>query len=720
MKLASRLALLALATLLPLVTGCNFADGLPLPVEGVSPAVSSTPSPGLPPADEVAQAFLQAWERDDYPAMYSLLSPGSQVAYPEDLFGSIYRQVTEEATITTKATSILAAYQPDTHAEVAFAVAFQTDQVGEFGVENQMDLSFVQGRWGVDWSPALVFPQLSDGTQVRMMTQVPSRGNIYDRTGLGLAVQGQIVEIGVVPGQIQDETAVLAQLGEVLEVDHSGLRARYADVNPSWYVPLGRVSAETGKRYYETLSSTPGIELREAWERSYRPELIAPHVMGVIGPIPPEEAEQWHAQGYGLDEMVGWMGLERWGEPYLSGDRGRRLEVVSAQGEQIAVLADKPPAESSNLYTTFDREFQQQAQEILGRRTGSIVVLEAGTGRVLALATYPSFDSNQFSRGISEQDWQRLKDDPHHPLLNRATQGAYPAGSVFKVITMASAMEAGGLSANSTFNCEGVWIGLGPELPKVCWLGSGHGQITLSQALTVSCDITFYQVGLVLNNLDPAILPDYARRFGLGTATGIEIEENAGMVPDPVWKMQTKGEGWAPGDAVNLAIGQSELQVTPLQIAAALAAVGNGGTLYRPSVVESIASDPKDPDWTFEPAPVGKIPISPENLTVIQQSLYKATSTAQGTAYDAFKGLEMQVAGKTGTAESGQDNPHAWFAGYAPAQSPEIAIAVVMEHAGMGGEAAAPLFRQVVEAYFRIDPSPGTLGSPDTGPTAAP
>jgi penicillin-binding protein 2 len=277
---------------------------------------------------------------------------------------------------------------------------------------------------------------------------------------------------------------------------------------------------------------------------------------------------------------------------------------------------------------------------------------------------------------------------------------------VFKIITMASGMEAAGLSADSTFGCDGTWYGLGPDLPKACWLATGHGQIPLSKALTVSCDITFYQVGLVLNDLEPGILSDYARRFGLGERTGIEVEESPGLVPDPTWKMQSKGEGWAPGDAVNLAIGQSELLVTPLQIAMALAAVGNGGTLYRPSLVETIASDPKEPDWTFEPAAFGEIPVSAKNLAVIQRSLYRAASTPSGTAYNAFRGMGIEVAGKTGTAESGQEEPHAWFAGYVPAKSPEIAIAVILEHAGMGGEEAAPLFRKVTEAYFGLAPDP--------------
>jgi penicillin-binding protein 2 len=376
------------------------------------------------------------------------------------------------------------------------------------------------------------------------------------------------------------------------------------------------------------------------------------------------------------------------------------LEIVTEQGQPVMVLADKPAQESSSLYTTFDREFQREVQDILGQRAGAIAVLEADTGRVLALATYPTFDPRPFATGISDAEWSGLLGDPWHPLVNRATQGTYPAGSVFKVVTMAAGMEAAGLTADSSFTCEGIWTGLGPDLPKRCWLRSGHGLIPLDRALTVSCDITFYQLGVLLNDLNHEALPEYARRFGLGAATGIQVEEEAGLVPDPSWKLRAKGEGWATGDAVNLSIGQSELLVTPLQMAAMLAAVGNGGTLYRPSVVEMVASDPDNPDWEFEPVALAELPMSPENLSVIQDSLHKVTSHPSGTAYQVFSDLDLAVAGKTGTAESGSGEPHAWFVGYAPASEPEIAIAVIVEHTGLGANYAAPLLRQVVEAYF--------------------
>ena len=702
------LALLVLALLVPTGAGCGFA------VSNPTPTTVPSPTPVLPPADEVAFAFLQAWERSDYEAMYGLLSKAAQAQVSEDEFTATYLQVAEEAMLLGITSQILAAYQPDTQAQVSFELAFKTAFVGDFEVQNQMALTFEEGRWGVNWSPALILPQLSDETFVRMTTWAPSRGNIYDRNGLGLAVQGELVEVGVVPGEIEDEWTLLAQLSAVLGIPAADLQERYASAQANWYVPLGQITPEVAQANYAVLSTAPGVEMREAWTRSYREEIIAPHVVGVMGPIPSEEIDQWRLQGYTGDEMVGWMGLERWGEPYLAGERGGRLEILSQKGQLVAVLAEKPSRESSSLYTTFDREFQKTVQEILGTQLGAIAVLEVETGKVLALATYPNFDPNLFATGISSWEWQSLQADQRRPLVNRATQGTYPPGSVFKIVTMSAGMEEGGLTAGSSFLCRGTWTGLGPQWPKVCWLSSGHGNIPLNRALTVSCDITFYQVGLVLNGVSHEVLPDYARRFGLGARTGIEVEEDAGLVPDPDWKIQAKGEGWAPGDTVNLAIGQGELLVSPLQIASIMAAVGNGGTLYRPQTVEMIASDLDKPEWIFQPVEMTQLPVGAENLRVINNSLYKVTSASHGTAYRAFEGLEVPVAGKTGTAESGRENPHAWFAAYAPAQAPEIAVVAIVEHSGEGSTFAAPLVRRVVEAYFgvQVEPTPTVEPTP--------
>ncbi len=695
-----------LISILLLVASCD------VPLLEPTPATEPSATPALPPADVVAFQFLESWARHDLLAMYDLLSPASQERYTEAEFVAAYDEVARQASLLKVAPQILAAYQPGSQAEVTFAVTFDTAAAGSFPVSNRMTLIYEEGRWGVDWSPALILPQLSDETFIRFSLRSPSRGNIYDRSGLGLAVQGELVEVGVIPGLIQDEGTVLAQLSALLGQSPAALQARYAEALPDWYVPLGEIDADTAAASYANVGSLPGIEFRQAWTRSYRSEIIAPHVVGLVGPIPSEELDQWRAQGYTGDELVGRLGLERWGEPHLSGEKGGLLEILSYSGQQVAVLADKPPRQSSNLYTTFDREFQRQVQDILGQRLGAIVVLEAQTGRVLAMATYPSFDPNPFAAGIGESQWASLQADGRRPLVNRATQGTYPAGSVFKVVTMAAAMEKGGLTAGSSFICRGTWTGLGANWPKKCWATWGHGNIALDRALTVSCDITFYQVGLFLNGLSQDLLSDFARQCGLGAVTGIEVEQQPGLVPDPAWKLQAKGEGWAPGDTVNLAIGQSELLVSPLQIAALLAAVGNGGTLYSPQVVEMIAADPNNPEWRFEPVVATQLPVSQDVLAVIQRSLQRVAGSSEGTAYRAFQGLDLPVAGKTGTAESGQEKPHAWFAGYAPAQEPEIAIAVIVEHAGEGAEFAAPLFRKVVEAYFDIRPTPTPAPSP--------
>ena len=705
--------ILLLAALCLVVSGCGATASDPSRLTTAEAPATPTPSPlpptatpEPPPADETAWVFLEAWQEGDHLAMYDLLSPTSWDEYPEDQFVGIYQDVAAEATILGVEPRILAAFQPNTHAEIVFEVIYQTALVGELRAQNQMFLSFEDGRWGVDWSPALIFPQMTDQTTVHMTISTPPRGNIYDRNGLGLAVEGAMVEVGVVPGEMEDEAALLNQLRSILGVSKADLKASYANARIDWYVPVGQITPETAEAHYATLREIPGVELRESFARSYRPGKIAPHVVGIVGPIPAEEVDLWRTQGYRDDELVGRMGLERWGESYLAGERGALLEILGPYGEQVALLAERPARENKSLYTTFDREFQKRVQEILGDQRGAIAVLEARTGRVLALATYPSFDPNLFATGIAAQQWQNLQSNADRPLVNRATQGTYAAGSVFKIVTTIAGMEVAGLTPNSEFVCRGIWTGLGKKYPKTCWAKSGHGSIPLHKALTVSCDITYYQVGLLLYAENQTALSDYARSCGFGAFSGIEVEESAGLVPDPVWKFETKGEGWAAGDAVNLSIGQGELLVTPLQIASLLAAVGNGGTIYRPQLVEMIASDPTHPESTFKPEAVGKLPIGPKRLAQIRNSLHKVTSASNGTAYEPFKGFTIPVAGKTGTAESGRPKPHAWFAGYAPADDPEIAIAVIVENSGEGSKFAAPLFRKVAKAYFDAKQTP--------------
>lgn len=696
MRSKKAVLLFAISILLGLTTSCQVA---PLSF-GEEPTV--VPTPVLPGLEEVVLSFLKNWEQTDYKSMYALLSPSAQAEISQVEFVQYYHDVATEITLTALEAQLLSLLQDGPQAQAAYHLSMDTVLVGRLETDNLMSLSYADGRWGVNWSPGLIFRGLEGGNVLRMFRRVPSRGNIYDRHGTGLAVEEQAVTVGVVPGQIEDEDRLLTELSWILGLEAASIKEKYALARPDWYVPIGGLSFEASQTHYSTLSSLPGVVLRDRWVRAYPDHGLAAHVLGYIGRIEQSEQAEWVARGYSGDELMGKAGLERWGEPYLAGQRGGTLAVLTPAGRPLITIKEQPAVQSRSIYTTLDRRLQQVAEAALEGKRGAIVALDPHTGQILAMASRPTFDPNLFVTGIDSEQWQVLASDASRPLVNRATQGTYPPGSVFKIVTMAAALEEGGLTPQSTFNCPGTWYGLGKDWPKTCWLKRGHGRVNLIQALTVSCDITFYELGKHLHELDPTLLPRYARLFGLGAPTGLGIvEEVAGLVPAPDWKTSTLGEVWFPGDSVNLAVGQGYLLVTPLQVAMMVAAVGNGGTLYRPQLVLKVSASSEEPEQVLEPQEFGRLPIKPEALSAIQEGLLGAATSPEGTAYQAFKGMKVAVAGKTGTAENPDGDPHAWFAGYAPADDPRIAVVVLVENGGEGSQVAAPLFRQVVEAFFQ-------------------
>jgi penicillin-binding protein 2 len=495
-------------------------------------------------------------------------------------------------------------------------------------------------------------------------------------------------------------------LSQLTGVTPEAIQDKLAKAQPDWFVPIADVAPEVSVNNDDLLSSLVGVSRRERTVRVYKTGDLAAHLVGYLGAIPVDQGADWQARGYRGDELVGRAGAEGWGEPYLAGRRGGRLVMLTQHNEEVGQVAEVASRPGGSIYLTIDKGLQTDAERILGQRLGAIVVLDAQTGLVLAMASYPRFDPGLFTAGIDPETWARLNADSRRPLLGRGTQAAFPPGSVFKIVTITAGMEKMGLTADTPFHCSGSWDRLGKEFVKTCWLKTGHGNINLKDGLTQSCDVVFYEVGLALHNADPQILPDMARACGLGTATGITgVEETSGLVPDLAWKLAEKNESWFPGDTVNLGIGQSYLLATPLQIANLLAAVGNGGTLYRPQLVYRIV-EPIGPEQVNRPEVLARLPVSPENLAIIQAGLQGVVGGARGTAREAFTGAAFTAGGKTGTAETGQEEPHAWFAGYAPADSPQIAIAVILEHAGEGSKQAAPLFRQMAEAYFARQPQP--------------
>jgi penicillin-binding protein 2 len=721
-----------------LVLGVACTEGLP-PIEDTFSAAPSTTetaennnpeaTPVTEAADGTGRAFYRAWEGRDYAGMYNLLTPRSQALVDREAFINLYQESMETATVRAIHAQPLAARQEGAEGQMTMRVTWDTALLGTISRDHDLNLRFEEGRWGVVWGEHLILPEMDGGERLNMEYRIPARANIYDFEGQALAYQGTAVTLGVVPGQIVNESALVSVLSPLLNKTAPEIQELYAGAPADWFVPVGEITGEQLQANAETILPffDAGLSIRERLTRLYPENGIAPHLTGYVGFIPAEELSAYRLEGYRGDEKTGLAGIESWGEPYLRGTRGGVLTIVGANGEYIDTVAETEPRQARSIYTTFSSELQQKVEQALAAaitshpdgQAGSAIVMEVDTGRILAMASYPSYNPAIFdtTRPDVDSELNAVLSNPGNPLVNRAAQGAYPAGSIFKVVTLAAGLQSGLYEPNSLYYSTGTWDRLGENYIKVDWREGGHGQVTMAQALTVSCNSCFYDMGYNVDEQDNYLFPVVATQMGLGTPTGIQgIAESPGLIPDPDWKLATYGEGWARGDAVNMAIGQGFVQVTPLQMVRLFAAIANGGTLYQPTIIDRIGAGggaPEEP-WPIETS--GSLPYSPENLAVVQQALREVTTANYGTATHRFQNFSVPVAGKTGTAEAPAGGlPHAWFAGWAPSEpytgrdgitinTPEIAVIAMVEHAGEGSAVAAPIFRRIIELYYDITP----------------
>jgi penicillin-binding protein 2 len=705
-----RLAFLILGLLL---AGCTFGGGGPQ----ASPTLPDPSVTSINPPDPEATAseFLSAWGAWEYAGMYSLLSPLSQDGISLEDFSSLYQSVRLTAALTGVNHEIVSSLVlTPRSAQVAYRVLLSSAGVGEIAREAAMDLTLVDGRWRVAWSEATILPELTGGGGLYLAYVNPTRANIYDREGLAFAAQTDAVGMYLVPNQIagpEAEGSMLSALSDLLDRRPESIQALYEDLRlTDYYTVLGEASLEEFQRYQGSLAAAGGVWWQVYPTRYYPFGGLATHGVGYVAQIRAEELEAYLARGYAGDEFVGQTGLELVYENELRGTPGGTLYVTDAAGQAVTAVASRDPSPPQSIYTTLSRDLQRYAEQAISEFVGAIVVLERDTGAVLALVSSPDFNPNMFDTDNPNSAYEigEIQGNPFQPFVDRATDGLYPLGSVFKVITMAAALESGFYTPQTEYVCNGEFTEL-PPLVLYDWTVAkelpDHGEVTLSQGLERSCNPYFWHIGLDLYNRGlTTALPDMAMAFGLGESTGIEIGDSAGLVPNPDWKLENVGEEWAPGDSVQLAIGQASLNVTPLQVARFMAALGNGGTLYRPYMVERIQTAEGAVTYQGEPMAAGALPISPENLDAIQQAMVQVVRAERGTARRRFLGLRINVAGKTGTATTFEGaEPHAWFAGYTFEERedlPDIAIAVVVENGGEGSDIAAPIFRRVVEAYF--------------------
>lgn len=693
------LKVLPTGTLAMVLAACGLGD----PPARPSPA-APTPTPPRGSPEPTARAFLGAWQRGDYAAMHALLSPTAQAAISAEAFAQRYQGILAEATIYQfEPTLVAAGIVGPTRAAADVEVLYKTRLAGDLRFRPRLDMTLVDEHWMIDWTPAAIIPQLGTNNRLRLFPRTSTRGIIYDRNGEIMATQGAIVTLGVVPGKIENEGEVQAVLSELLGQSPDQIRQKYTGQPADWFIPIGDIRFETAQDRYDQLSSTPGIALRERAVRTYPLRETASHIVGYVAPINAEELAAFGERGYEETDRVGKLGVEKALEETLAGKKGGRLAILTPDGQEVVTLADVPAVQSRSVTLTLDLPLQRACEEVLGERLGAICVLDVATSRVLALASWPRFDPNALAAELDVQRRLAVAAQPGQPLVNRASQGVYPCGSVFKIVAMAAGLERGGFPVSHGFNCPGFWDTLGIKM--LCW--KAHGAIDFFQGLVQSCDVVFYEVGYALYKQSESareeLLQSVARGFGLGRPTGVELDEAAGLVPDNEWKLERLGQSWTPGDTVNMAIGQGYLLTTPLQIANLTAAVANGGSLRRPTLLLRTSDvTGNQPPQESRVEAIGPLPVRPEHLDTIRRAMSDVTTPPLGTASETFGTFPVKVAGKTGTVENPGGEPHAWFTAYAPADQPQIAVCAMFENAGEGSRVAAPAVRAVLERFFRL------------------
>jgi len=664
--------------------------------------------------------YMEAYKADDYDTMFGMLSRVTQDSISLDDFANTNRDSLNEMSAGSFEYEVMSSLVNPYSAEVAYRVTYHTALVGDIQRDIIARFTLENGAWKLQWEPSLILPELAGGNILRMDYNIPSRGNIYDRDGDALVAQSDAYAFSILPGNVTNES-FNTLLIEVYRLCGTNMEALADEINntPAFFpIALCEASADESQRIRSIGPS--GLQWTQYNSRFYFDQGASSNIVGYTQFISEDNLEEYRRLGYRGDERVGSAGIEQWGEDYLAGQHGGTLYVVNpSTGQIVTRVGESAGQPSDSLYLTIDDNLQYYAEKSIEGFRGAAVVIEVDTGRVLAMASSPSFDSNLFS---SENPNNTLLGDlfssTNQPLLNRAAQGQYPLGSVFKIITMAAGMESGLFIPETTYDCQYDWTRL-PDQVRHDWtwqhcqdrLLSGlecntgdsvpSGLLTVSESLMRSCNPFFWEVGYTLYYNDrPNDIANMARAFGLGQPTGIDqILEESGQIIDPQSDIAM----------VNMSIGQGDVLVTPLQVARFIAALGNGGTLYRPQLVEKM--EPVDGGsivQVFKPEAQGTLPVQQFRLDIIRDAMISVVKNPRGTAQFRLRGLDIPVAGKTGTAESGSGRPHAWFAGYTMASEntglPDIAVVVILENQGEGSDFAAPVFKRIVETYYYGNP----------------
>jgi penicillin-binding protein 2 len=567
------------------------------------------------------------------------------------------------------------------------------------------------------------YRSMSDSNSLRLIPQRAPRGIITDRNGEILATNVPTYSLYLVPAEMKAYESTLVRLSQILGepldalemlVDSRRKSRKFEPIRLETHLEDDMVAQIEENRVH-----LPGVYIQMEPERYYPHGNLASHILGYIGEISEDDLNRLRDTGYSVGEVIGKKGVERTYDRVLRGQNGGVEVEVDASGVQRRILDYKNPIQGQTLMLSIDYKVQQLAEDLLGDQVGSAIVTNPQTGEILAMVSKPNYDPNEFVSGISYKEWNKLMKDKNHPLENRAIQGQYPPGSVFKLITALGALEDQVVDINKVFLCRGIfWY---KTWPYRCWRTSGHGWMNLERAIIESCDIYFYQLGLLMK-VDK--IYHEARKLGLGSKTKIDLDsEVAGLVPNPRWKESTQHMPWFPGNTIQMSFGQGYLLTTPLQMLDMTSGIAMNGKIFRPHLLYRVL-DQVSGRTVFDKQPeiLQEADITQSYLDFIKSTMEKVVNSDSGTGKKArIKGI--RVAGKTGTSENPHGDTHAWFTAYAPAEDPKVAVIVMVENGGEGGIVSAPIAKRLMEQALGLDvtpwvvPTPVPFGTPVPTPT---
>jgi penicillin-binding protein 2 len=638
-------------------------------------------------------------------------------------------------------------------------------QISLYGLILLVFLVLFARLWYLQVAQGAYYSKKANINRSRLVLDEAPRGMIYDRNGTPLVRNIPNFGVSIIPAYLPDdeleEMEVYRKLSLLLDMPitsavasakpvggEKGIKdivddARKQGQDFRTITIKSDISRDVALIIAEQTMKLPGVKMQVAGTRDYPLGSLVSQIIGYVGRIPEEGVQSYKDKSYDPDvDRVGLTGIEYTDESFLRGVKGSKYIEEDVAGREVRVVGQpEPPLAGDNVYLSIDLGLQKVATEVLqaeideinrfqGRemtRRGAVIAMNPQNGQILAMVSLPTYDSNLFTRGISQTAWNTIVSDIHLPMVNHAISDQVAPGSIFKLIPASAALQEKVITPKTLINDPGTIVIPNKYFPNdpgqakklTCWLKTGHGRMDLMHGLAYSCDVYFWEVGggydvpnqPKFDGLGIDRLVKYSQMFGLGELTGVDIPgEAGGHVPTQRWKRLTFGENWSTGDTYNMSIGQGYLLVTPLQMLNVTAAVANGGTLYKPQVVDRITDSDGNVRRAFKPEPIGRVAVSLENLQLVQQGMEAAVMWGTSTKAQV---PGIRVAGKTGTAEfcddiarnlglcyTGHTPTHAWFISFAPVDNPQIALVVYIYNGGEGSEHAVPVAKKILDYYF--------------------